>query len=127
MRSSVTCLQKRFGMRSNIRAVSQKILGKQCYRHTIIVSRGFVISRHYGEPVGRYGMRIEKSGKRSGKRGNIGKIVQGRREKEREGSRREGREGEKYLSLPEIPGMNGSINSPGGRENYWMECSEYML
>lgn len=34
--------------------------------------------------------------------------------------------GEKYLSLPEIPGMNGSINSPRGRENYWMECSEYM-
>lgn len=43
-----------------------------------------------------------------------------------EGGGRGEREREKYLSLPEIPGMNGSINSPRGRENYWMECSEYM-
>jgi len=51
------------------------------------------------------------------------------REREREREREEEREEEereKYLSLPEIPGMNGSINFPGGRENYWMECSEYM-
>lgn len=45
----------------------------------------------------------------------------------RERERRKGRrKREKYLSLPEIPGMNGSINFPRGRENYWMECSEYM-
>jgi len=51
----------------------------------------------------------------------------GKRKRERERGRKgRKREREKYLSLPEIPGMNGSINFPGGRENYWMECSEYM-
>lgn len=106
---------------------------KQCYRYIITVSRRFVISRYYREPVGRYGTRAGRDGKRSRKWGNIEKIVEtkGGRERgegERGGERggRGGREREKYLSLPEIPGMNGSINSPGGRENYWMECSEYM-
>jgi len=44
-------------------------------------------------------------------------------EREREGERR--RQREKYLSLSEIPGMNGGINFPREGEN-WMECSEYM-
>lgn len=48
------------------------------------------------------------------------------RERERESRREIKRKREKYLSLPEIPGMNGSINSRRVGENYWMECSEYM-
>lgn len=36
------------------------------------------------------------------------------------------REREVSLIIPEIPGMNESINFPRRGENYWMECSEYM-
>lgn len=68
---------------------------KQCYRYIITVSRRFVISRYYREPVGRYGTRAGRDGKRSRKWGNIEKIVEtkGGRERE-EKEREEGKEAE---------------------------------
>lgn len=66
-----------------------------------------------------------KGWEKSREQRNIEKIVW-KEKRTRSKAKQRKREREVSLIIPEIPGMNGSINSPRGGENYWMECSEYM-